>query len=176
MQALFDSDTSFRTHAARLKDLSNPMISPGHFAPLLSPSSRIQPPSTPLAFSKREPLPSVRSSDHFLPVKSGISSSFKTLSEGDNAFSSSNGMRLKVRTMGGKTIVLEGVREEDSIMQLKQKVEEKEGMPVDQQRLIAGGKQLEDHLTIRDYDLKEDSVLHLVLRLRGGTRFWKLTV
>ena len=58
--------------------------------------------------------------------------------------------------------------EEDTIEDIKNKIAEKEGVPVDQQRLIFGGKQLESEKTLADYDVQEDATFHMVLRLRGG--------
>ena len=58
--------------------------------------------------------------------------------------------------------------EEDTIEDIKNKIMEKEGVPVDQQRLIFGGKQLDSDKTLADYDVQEDSTFHMVLRLRGG--------
>uniref|UniRef100_A0ACD5UJT8 Uncharacterized protein n=1 Tax=Avena sativa TaxID=4498 RepID=A0ACD5UJT8_AVESA len=77
------------------------------------------------------------------------------------------GTMIKVKTLTGKEIEID-IEPTDTIDRIKERVEEKEGIPPVQQRLIYAGKQLADDKTAKDYNIEGGSVLHLVLALRGG--------
>ena len=76
-------------------------------------------------------------------------------------------MQIFIKTLTGRTVTLI-VQEEDTIAQVKQKLLDKDGVPIPEQRLIFGGHELQDEKTLKEYGIVRENTLHLVLRLPGG--------
>ena len=76
-------------------------------------------------------------------------------------------MLIKVKTLTGKEIEMD-IDPDCKVQRIKERIEEKEGIPPSQQHLIFSGKQMSDEKTAIDYKIEGGSVLHLVLALRGG--------
>ena len=76
-------------------------------------------------------------------------------------------MMIKVKTLTGKEVEVD-IEPSDTVARIKERVEEKEGIPPAQQRLIYAGKQMTDDKTASDFGMEGGSVVHLVLALRGG--------
>ncbi|XP_044512967.1 NEDD8-like [Gracilinanus agilis] len=79
-------------------------------------------------------------------------------------------MLIKVKMLTGKEIEID-TEPKDKVEWIKERVEEKEGIPLQLQQLIYNGKQMNDKKTVFDYKIQRHSVFHLMLALRGGVGF-----
>lgn len=77
-------------------------------------------------------------------------------------------MKLVIATLVGSEVTLD-VDPHEKVITVKERLEEKEGIPPEQQRLVYDGKHINDDASLADYKLQDGAKLNLVLSLRGGS-------
>lgn len=97
--------------------------------------------------------------NRFIPLDELISFS--------KSFYSNEPFGIYVKNLTGRTIDFQ-ITHQMSVEELKMKIQEKDGTPVEQQRFIFAGKDFKDSMLLGMYNITKDSTIHLVLRLRGG--------
>ena len=85
-------------------------------------------------------------------------------------------LQLFIKTLNGDTITIQA-NLTDKILTIKEKIQKKQdNLLPSHQRLIYGGKQLEDDKTLMDYNIQSEATLHLVVRLKGGQTIYVKTL
>ena len=82
--------------------------------------------------------------------------------------------QIFIKTINGKTITL-NIHENVLIAEIKNKIQEKEHIPADQQILTFKGKNMDDDKTPNDYNIQKGDTIHLSTRLRGGVTEQEIT-
>ena len=104
---------------------------------------------------------------HIVVVKEEADGGIEILASKRARTKNKENMAVFIKTLNGETLTL-NVHSWTIVGEVKDMIERIEGVPVDQQRLVFSGKQLEDKRSMADYDISKETTLHLVLRLRGG--------